>query len=410
MMPENSMLTFDEALAVIHRSVSTSEPVHVALEKALGTVAAEGIHSSVDLPPADSSAMDGYAFAYMGQRKGDNLPVTGVSMAGEPFGGVVQKDQAVKIMTGGIVPQGCDAVIPFEEVEESRDSICLKADAAFGTNIRFRGEEVGKGEILVQAGTLLDSREIGMVAAGAVPQVKVIQRPRVALLTTGTELTSLGEPLSPGRIVNSNHYFLSARLRELGCDVLPLGTVPDDMKRLKSAFIEGLEADAIISTGGVSVGDRDLVKNSLSELGFDLGFWRVLMRPGKPVLFGMLEGKLVFGLPGNPAACGAAFELFVVPALRRLAGMEAGKEAVIRVAVTQPVRSRRGRDSFIWGVLKRRENSFLFTPKQRQGSGQHRSMAGANALLRVPPDLGDLSGGWEGDAFPLRQRLLGGVL
>ncbi len=409
-MPENSMLTFDEALAVIHRNVSASEPVRVSLEDALGTVAAEDIHSGVDLPPADSSAMDGYAFAYMGQRKGDNLPVAGISMAGEPFGGVVQKGQVVKIMTGGIVPQGCDTVMPFEEVEESRDSICLKNDSTLGANVRYRAEEVGKEEILVEAGTTLGAREIGLVAAGAVPEVDVIPVPRVALITTGTELMSLGEQLDPGRIVNSNYYFLSARLRELGCDVLPLGTVPDDMKRLKRVFTEGLEADAIISTGGVSVGDRDLVQDSLSELGFDLGFWGVRMRPGKPVLFGMLKGKPVFGLPGNPAACGATFELFVISALERLAGMQAWDEAVVRATVTQPVRSRKDRDSFVWGVLKRRENAFQFTPNRRQGSGQHRSMAGAGALLRVPPDLGDLSQGWEGEAFPLRQHLLGGVL
>ena len=409
-MAEKEYVTFDVALAAIHHSVDPLPPTRVPLERALGCLLATTVLARVDLPPSDSSAMDGYAFTFEGQRAGDEIPVVGTSLAGNPFSGSISKKGAVKIMTGGVIPEGCDAVLPIEEVEDLGSFVRLLVDAGPGANIRYRGEEIRKEDVLLEAGKVLGAREIGFLAAGAISEVDVVPIPRVALFSTGEELVDLGSPLSIGQIVNSNFYFLTARLRELGCTVIPLGTIGDRVEDLKVSFHTALEADIILSTGGVSVGERDLVREALDNLGFEPGFWKTRIRPGKPVLFGTLDGKPVFGLPGNPAACGATFELFVVPALERMAGMVAGKKTVVRAATTKPLRSRKGRDSFVWGVLEWREGAFLFTPNERQGSAQHRSMAGSNALFRLPPDLGDLPGGWEGEAFPLRQHLLGGVL
>lgn len=409
-MVEKENIPFDEALAIVNSMVDPLPPVRVPLGDSSGCVLAKTAISRLDLPPMDNSAMDGFAFAFEGQQAGDELPVVGTSLAGHPFSGSAPGKGAVKIMTGGVIPEGCDTVLAIEQIEDLGNSARLLVDADPGAHIRYRGEEIGKEGILLEAGKVLGAREIGLLAAGAVPEVDVVPLPRVALFSTGEELMDLGSPPGAGRIVDSNFHLLSARLRELGCTVFPLGMVGDRVEDLKTSFQAALEADIILSTGGVSVGELDLVREALDNLGLKTGFWRARIRPGKPVLFGTVHSKPVFGLPGNPAACGATFELFVVPALERMAGMIPGKETVVRAATAKPLRSRKGRDFFVWGVLERQEGAFLFSPNERQGAGQHMSMAGSDALFRVPPDLGDLPGGWEGEALVLRQRLLTGVL
>lgn len=378
------MLTYEQAVRMVLETVKPLPPVESALPEALGRVLAEPPVARWDLPPADNSAMDGYAFTFAGQREGDELPVAGFVPAGSPFSEAVPPGMAVKIMTGAPLPQGCDTVVPVEEAVAEGASVRLARTPRKGSHVRRRGEELRCGETLLEAGTPLRSGEMGLLAAAGVTTVRVHPAPRVALLSTGDELVELGEAPGPGQIVNSNFHLLAARLREEGCVVVPLGIARDNAGDLSGKVAEGLEADLLITTGGVSVGDRDHVQEVLSAHGFRLGFWRVAIKPGKPVLFGTVGDTTVLGLPGNPAASAATFELFARPALRRMAGHRDPLPPRLRVELTVAVEGGERRQRFLWGALKERDGRYLFTPSGRQGSGQNRSVQGAQALLSVP--------------------------
>jgi len=396
------MLTYQQAIDHILRAVRSLPSVEMPLTEALGMVLAEPVDALWDLPPADNSAMDGYAFVFAGQGVGDELKVAGFVPAGAPFSGSPGKEEAVKIMTGAPLPSGCDTVVPVEETTVEGDRIRLNGAPRKGQHVRHRGEEFGRGETLLEAGTPLYSGEMGLLAAGGVTTVRVHPAPRVALLSTGDELVELGSAPGPGQIVNSNYHLLAARLRESGCIVVSLGIARDDPAELAARIARGLECDMLISTGGVSVGDRDYVQEILREHGFELGFWRVGIKPGKPVLFGTARGTLVFGLPGNPAASAATFELFARPALRRLAGHPDPLPPRLRVTLTAAVNGGEKRQRFLWGTLQERGGRYLFTPSARQGSGQNRSIQGAQALLPVPGDSPEIASGTEMEVMLLR--------
>lgn len=397
------MLTSQEAIDIVLATVRPLPPVEVPLAEALGRVLAAPVRARWDVPPADNSAMDGYAFAYAGQEEGAELPLAGFVPAGSPLERSVASGAAVKIMTGAPLPAGCDTVTPLEETAESGGGVRLLRRASRGQNVRRRGEEMARGEEVLSAGVPLFSGELALLASAGAERVTVHPAPRVALLSTGDELVELGRTPGPGQIVNSNVHLLSARLREEGCAVLPLGIAADRPGLLEEKLAEGLQkADLLVSTGGVSVGDRDLVQETLRTLGFELGFWKVAIKPGKPVLFGTARGIPVFGLPGNPAAAAATFELFVRPALRRLAGFGDPLPPRLRVRLAAPVEGGEKRQRFLWGTLREREGSYLFLPSPRQGSGQSRSLQGAQALLSVPPGSPGMAEGSEAEVFMLR--------
>ena len=396
------MLTYQQAIEIILNTVQPLPPVETALPDALGMVLAESVEACWDLPPADNSAMDGYAFAFAGQREGDELAVAGFVPAGASFPGRLSEKEAVKIMTGAPLPPECDTVAPVEEVTVEGNLIRLIRSPQKGQHVRRRGEEFGRGEALLGPGAPIYSGEMGLLAAAGITSVKVHPLPRVALLSTGDELVELGAAPGPGQIVNSNFHLLAARLRESGCSIVSLGIARDEPEDLAARIAEGLEADMLISTGGVSVGDRDYVQEILIEHGFQLGFWRVGIKPGKPVLFGTARNTTVFGLPGNPAASAATFELFARPALRRLAGRRDPLPPRLRVTLTEDVSGGEKRQRFLWGALQEREGRYLFTPSPRQGSGQNRSIQGAQALLPVPGDSPGIAAGTEMEVLLLR--------
>ena len=396
------MLTYQEAVKVILATLRPLPPMELPLPEALGLVLAEPAKALWDLPPADNSAMDGYAFAFAGQREGDELTVAGFVPAGAPFQGKLEAGQAVKIMTGAPLPAECDTVVPVEEVAEESGRIRFTRSPAAGGHVRRRGEELRRGEALLTPGTPLYSGEMGLLAAAGVRTVTVHPAPRVALLSTGDELVELGEPPGAGQIVNSNFHLLAARLREEGCGVVSLGIARDNADDLAAKVAKGLQADMLISTGGVSVGDRDYVQEVLGAHGFELGFWRVAIKPGKPVLFGIAQGTPVIGLPGNPAASAATFELFARPALRRLAGFPDPLPPRLRVTLTADISGGEKRQRFLWGTLREQEGNYLFTPSGRQGSGQNRSIQGARALLPVPGDSPHIAAGSQVEVMLLR--------
>jgi molybdopterin molybdotransferase len=396
------MVTYEEALALILRRIVPLAPVTVDLGAAHGRVLAEALTARWDLPPADNSAMDGYAFPFAGEVAGSTLTVAGFVPAGTSLDVTVGAGSAVRIMTGAPLPHPCDTVVPLEEVTVGDGIVTLQRTPRAGQHVRRRGEEMRRGEELLPAGIQLRSGEIGLLAAAGVETLRVHPAPRVALLCTGDELVELGTIPGPGQIVNSNGWQQAARLREEGCEVELLHPAHDRAEDLAAAIGRGLGADLLLTTGGVSVGDRDLVQPTLETLGFQKVFWQVAIKPGKPVLFGTVAERPVFGLPGNPAAVAATFELFVRPALRRLAGCPDPLSPRLRVILDAPVAGGEKRQRFLWGNLREVGGRYHFLPGGRQGSGQNRSVQGAQALLPVAGGSGELASGSEVEVLLLR--------
>lgn len=385
------MLSYEEALTKVLASVTPLPPVEISLDEAAGLVLAEAVTARWDMPRADNSAMDGFAVASC-QATGI-LPIAGVAYAGHPFDGILAAGSAVRITTGAPIPAGCDAVVPVEDTEETSEGVSLKCTPQPGDHVRLQGEEYRHGEVLLEPGTVLRAGEIGLLASAGAARVKVHPRPRVALLSTGDELVELGMEPGPGQIVNSNLHQLAARIRECGGEVLSLGIGRDEPGGIDALIDAGRQADLLISTGGVSVGERDFVREALDRSGFLQLFWKVAIKPGKPVLFGTLDGKPCFGLPGNPAAAAATFELFVRPALRGMTGHPPAAGETRRGVLTETVRGGGKRQAFLWCRLEWAGGGYRIHVTRRQGSGQNRSLQGANALLAVPGDIDRLEAG-----------------
>ncbi len=385
------MLSYDQALTKILTSIAALPAVEMSLDEAGGLVLAEAVTARWDMPRTDNSAMDGFAVA--SARAVGILPIAGAAYAGHPFDGAVAAGSAIRITTGAPVPAGCDAVVPVEDTVETAEGVSLRIVPQSGDHVRYQGEEYRRGEVLLEAGTMLRAGEIGLLASAGAARVKVHPRPRVAVLSTGDELVELGQEPGAGQIVNSNLYQLAARIRECGGEVLRLGIGRDELGGIDALIDAGRQADLLISTGGVSVGERDFVREALDKHGFRQLFWKVAIKPGKPVLFGTLDGKPCYGLPGNPAAAAATFELFVRPALRGLAGHTRLLSETRKGVLTETVSGGGKRQAFLWCRLEWDDAGYRVHVTRRQGSGQSRSLQGANALLAVPCDVDRLEAG-----------------
>jgi molybdopterin molybdotransferase len=377
------MICYDDALCQVLDTVVPLPPREISLTEAGGLVLATPARAKWDMPRCDNSAMDG--FAVTGAPSADALlRIIGSSYAGHAFNGSLKADEAIRITTGAPLPLGADTIIPIEDVEEYDGQIRVTAAPRACQHVRYRGEEYREGDIMVDAGTSLQAGEIAVLAGGGITQVKVVPRPRIAVISTGDELVELGTEPGHGQIVNSNQHLLCTRLSECGYDTVCLGIGDDNLRNLQKLFERALDADVIISTGGVSVGDKDHVQAALETLGFIKKFWKVAIKPGKPLLFGLLNKKPYFGLPGNPAATAATLELFALPALRKMAGWPDPQTSRRRGMLTSDVRCGGNRQTFLWCKLEWFEDQYLVTVRQGQGSGQNRSIQGANALLSVP--------------------------
>jgi len=319
------VISFDEA----RRQVLARTPIlgteRATILEALGRVLACEITASRDVPHENNSAMDGYAVRHedvigASSKSPALLRVIGESLAGKACGDRVGPGQAVRIMTGALIPRGADTVVVSEASHAQGEWVELRGDPGPGANVRTKGQFVKWGEVLLQPGDIIGPSEVGVLATLGISQVDVNKRPGVAILSTGDELVDLDQPLGPDKVYSSNAYSLAAQVMECGGVPFSLGTASDDEEEIAAKLSAGISADVIVTSGGVSVGRHDLVKQTLSNLGMELVFWKVAMKPGKPLLFGVLEGKLVFGLPGNPGAATISFEQFVRPALLRMMG------------------------------------------------------------------------------------------
>jgi molybdopterin molybdotransferase len=377
------MLSYDQALQQVLETVATLPPRNLPLTEAIGLVLAAPANACWDMPRSDNSAMDGFALATP-TGTGTSYRIIGTAYAGHPFSERLAPGEAIHITTGAPVPAGAVSVVPQEETNDLGDRVQLHEPSTAGAHIRSRGEEFASGEELLPVGTRLRAGGIGLLASAGVKEVCVFPRPRVAIFSTGDELVDLGQQPGPGQIINSNLHLLAARLQECGCEPLPLGVGQDTPEALDAILNRAVSADLVLSTGGVSVGAKDLVQDALTRYGFERKFWKVAIRPGKPVLFGLLGGKPCFGLPGNPAATAATFELFVKPALRHMAGHTEASPDLRQATLLNDIECGGNRQAFLWSWVEWSEGGYRVSVPQRQGSGQNRSIQGANALLAAP--------------------------
>jgi len=404
------MITIEEARARVLAEAVALQVESRGLEDALGAVLAEDIVAPHSVPPFDNSAMDGFAV-----RATDTVDATPEAPAlltlGEtiPAGKVatrsVASGEAAKIMTGAPIPEGADAVVQSELTEEVDGAIRILEAARPGKNIRRAGEDVTQGDQVLAAGAVLGPPEIGMIASLGFPTVQVHRRPRVAIISTGSELVEVDRPLGPGQIRNSNSYSLRAQCQQLGADVTALGIVADDYEATKELITKGLEYDVLLTSGGVSVGEFDFVKDVQDALGVERRLWGVAMKPGKPLAFGVRGDTLVFGLPGNPVSAMVSFELFVRPALLRLMGYRKTTRPSYRAIISEDVANRDGRVYVVRVRAWREDEVWHVSSTGAQGSGILRSMVGANGLAFVPGGPRGVRAGEEVEFLLMREDL-----
>jgi molybdopterin molybdotransferase len=391
MTPVTELISLQEAQALVLARVQPLASEPVAIEEAAGRVLAERARAVVDLPPFRSSAMDGYAV-----RSADTpgtLPVAFRIAAGLPAPRPLEPGEAMAIATGGVVPEGADAVIPHERVVEQGNSVEIPTSVASGVNVRGVGGDVTASGLVVEAGVRLGPAQIGALAAAGVAEVLCARRPRATVLTTGTELRPPGSPLGPGEVYEANGVMLTAQLEAAGGLVRRLEPVSDDDEAHRHALEQGLESDVLVTSGGVSVGPHDLVRRIEEELGVEEVFWRVAVRPGKPVSFGVRGTTLVFGLPGNPVSTLVGCELFVRPALLALQGAAdpGPRLAAGRLAAT--VSRNPGRDDLLRARSTVTDDGVVLEPVSGQESHMIVRAAEADALVFVPRGEGRLEAG-----------------
>jgi molybdopterin molybdotransferase len=399
MSTTTDLLTIDEALALVLERTRPLEAEDVGLDAAAGRVLAEDARSAVDLPPFPSSAMDGFAL-----RAADapgTLPVVERIAAGRPAPRPLEAGEAMAIATGGVVPDGADSVVPIEDVEEGDEAVMVPGAVGVGDNVRPRGGDLRAGETVVVAGTRLGPAHVGALAAAGVARIRCHRVPRVVVVVTGTELCAPGEQLGPGEIYDANGFILAAQIESAGASATRLPPVKDDPEATRDGVEQGLAADVLITTGGVSVGVYDLVRAAGADLGVEEVFWRVAVRPGKPVAFGVRGDTLVFGLPGNPVSSLVGFELFVRPALLALQGVENAAPGYRPGRLGSRVKRAAARDSLLRGRSRVEGEHVVIEPLTGQESHMIAQAAAADVLLLVPRGEGELEQGSAVSYLPL---------
>lgn len=406
------LITFEEARARVLDRLRPLPPRRVPLTEALGCVLAEDVAAGEDLPPFANSAMDGFALRSEDVRGADQSSPVDLRVVGEVFAGSaklpkVEPGTAVRIMTGGPLPPGADAVVPVERTETSGETVRVQLAPPERGFVREAGEDVRAGAVVLEQGRPVDPAAVGMLASVGCHQVPVHPKPRVSVVSTGDELVDPGEPLGPGQIRDSNSWLLMAQARAAGVEAFRCSRLQDDPDALRRGFaLAAAEGDFVLTSGGVSVGERDYTKRVLAELG-DVTSWRVAMQPGMPQAFGTAAGTPLFGLPGNPVSCFVVFEVLVRPALRRLAGMPDDRLDRPRVMarLAEPVRSPTGRVSFLRVRLEAGDDALSASLTGAQGSGVLSSVVAADGLAVVPADHTELPAGAEVSVILLREDL-----
>lgn len=364
------------------------------IRDALGRIIAEEIRSKIDVPGHTNSAMDGYAIdgAELPSQGQQAFVVAGTAWAGRPYLGNVKSGECIRIMTGAAMPENTDTVIMQEHVQKDGGNILVDNTNKLGQNVRQAGEDIATGEITLTRGNFISPAELGLLASVGISEVRVLKKIRIAFFSTGDELQPVGSVLEKGQIYDSNRYTLYGMLARLGVEIIDMGVIKDKKDAIKQAFNKAaLCADVVITSGGVSVGDADFVKETLESIG-EVNFWKVAMKPGRPLAFGKIKDAWFFGLPGNPVSVMVTFYMFVQPALKKMMGSAYHEPLIINATSNTQLRKRPGRIEYQRGVLTRIEHSdptvcnYEVIKTGAQGSGILRSMSNANCFIILPTD------------------------
>ncbi|MGN5050082.1 molybdopterin molybdotransferase MoeA [Aeromonas veronii] len=390
----SGLLPLSDALqGMLEQLACCCDSEQLPLPEAFGRVLASDIASPLAVPPFDNSAMDGYAVRLSDLTAGTPLIMAGKAFAGQPYQGEWPAGHCVRIMTGAPVPAGTDAVVMQEETQADGGRITFLAQPEPGQNIRRAGSDIGKSACVLPAGTRLTPREMPLLASLGVATVAVRRPLKVAIFSTGDELKPVGTPLSHGDIYDSNRYGVRAMLARMGCNCLDLGIIPDDPAQLRAAFIRAdEEADVLITTGGVSVGEADFTKQLLDELG-EIGFWKLAIKPGKPFAFGRLPRAWFFGLPGNPVSAMVTFDQLVQPALAKLAGQQFERPLQLQAIAAEPLKKSPGRLDFQRGIMSQGPNGLEVRSTGSQDSAVFSSLSRANCYIVLERERGRVAAG-----------------
>jgi len=396
---EQGTLTVQQALTNMLGAISeTTSYEQIQLVDAVDRILAESISSPINVPSHRNSAVDGYAIMQANlaeENNTSNLKVIAQVVAGHPYEGALKKGEAIQIMTGAQMPDLADTVIMQEHIERDGDSIRFDARHSAGQNVRQAGEDIQQGQTVLSAGIKLTPPQIGLIASLGQSEVRVKTKLSVAVFSTGDEILNIGDAAREGCIYDSNRYSLMAALTKLGCKVLDMGIIPDDPKKLKAVFqLAAQSADIIFTSGGVSVGEADYTKQVLKETG-NINFWKVAIKPGRPIAFGNIDDAIFFGLPGNPVAVMVTFYQFALPCLQKLMGLNQPLvNPTIDVKCSHPIRKLSGRSEYQRGTLSQQaDGSWLVSTTGQQGSGILRSMSEANAFIILPHERDSVEAG-----------------
>ena len=398
------MISVDEARETILSYIKPIETEKIDIISSLGRICAEDIYSRYNIPPFANSAMDGFAVKYKDIQSARNdapaiLKVIEDLPAGYTSKKIVGEKEAVRIMTGACLPSGADTVVKVEDT--SMDSLWVKVHESSqkGSNIRSLGEDIKEGELVISQRTLVRPQEIGILATLKRAFIRVFRRPRVAILATGDELIDVDGDLCEGKIVSSNSYSLAAQVLEAGGIPIQLGIAKDERNELKKCLLSAIDADIIVTSGGVSVGDYDFVKDVLNEIGGEMVFWKVAMRPGQPLVFGMIHKKPTFGLPGNPVSSMVSFECFVRPSILKMAGHKKIFRPIVMAHTDEDLSKKEGLRYFLRAVVREEEGRYVACLTGQQGSGILTSMVHANGLIILPENKKEIK---KGEVVPIQ--------
>jgi molybdopterin molybdotransferase len=398
-LDNSKMATVAEALEVILKTVNTTSSEEVKLTEALDRVLKEDIYADFDIPQLDNSAMDGYAVKACDIQGASPmqpkiLEVIEDLKAGYFSAQQMKHSQAIRIMTGAPIPLGADSVVMVENTEkEGKDKVKIFKEPSLGENIRRKGEDIKKGEKIVAKGTLLNSAHVGLFASLGIARIEVNRKPKVAILATGDEIIEVNDEWTPGKLRSSNTYTLYSQILKCGGMPKNLGIAHDKPEELQAKIKEGLNYDIILTSGGVSVGDYDLVKFILVKMGTDIKFWKVAMKPGKPLVFGLIEGIPIFGLPGNPVSSMVSFEVFVRPMILKMLGQNEDTRKELDAVLEEDIKKKKGLRYFLRARTRWEDGVYLTRTTGPQGSGILKSMALANSLIILPEEEEEIKRG-----------------
>jgi len=406
---DKTSLSVDEAVENILLHIQRVKSVEVLpIRECIGRILAADVVSPINVPPQANSAMDGYAYKHADSitESNNQYKIIGTTFAGKPFDAKVGQEEAVRIMTGGVIPEGADTVVIQENTSVFDNTLDIMKNPEVGENVRLAGEDIKRNQTVLQKGHKITVADLGLTASLGMGDLKVYRRPKVAFFSTGDELKSIGSKLGPGDIYDSNRYTLFGMLKKANVDQIDMGVVKDTYEGIKAALVDAsTRADVIITSGGVSVGEADYIKDVLASIG-KVKFWKVSMKPGRPLAFGSIGNAHFFGLPGNPVSVMVGFHQFVAPALTKLSGADYSRPLYITAIASETIRKRPGRTEFQRGITSQGADGHLqVKPTGDQGSGILMSMSRSNCFIVLPLECSDMKAGSTVTIIPFNEVL-----